>query len=102
MTPTTSHDRVLSVMVSPTIEAREPNRVCHSSWLMMQTDGPFGTSSAAEKLRPSAGMMPSVGKNVALTRRPFSWSGSPFPVSVKLSKADTPTDENDVACAATS
>jgi len=39
ITPITSHDRVFNVIVSPTIVAREPNRVCHSSWLMMHTAG---------------------------------------------------------------
>src|SRR5581483_8828184 len=34
-------------------------------------------------------------RNVQLTRRPLSCSGSPLPVSVKLSKAETPIDEND-------
>ena len=62
--------------------------------LITQTDGPFGRSSLAEKLRPTSGRMPSVGKNVALTRRPLSCSGSPLPVSVKLSNAEMPTDEN--------
>ena len=42
--------------------------------------------------------MPSVGKKVALTRWPFSCSGSPLPVSVKLSKAEMPMEENDLAC----
>src|SRR5215831_11369432 len=64
---------------------------------MTHTDGPFGRSSPGEKLRPTAGRMPSVGKNVALTLRPFSCSGSPLPVSVKLSNAERPIDENDRA-----
>ena len=97
MMPTTCHGCPLSVIVSPTIVARPPNRVCHSSWLMMQTAGPFGRSSPAVKLRPRAGRTPSVGRNVALTRWPFSCSGSPLPVSVKLSNAEMPIDENDVA-----
>src|SRR5262249_32285486 len=76
---------------------RPPNRVCHSSWLITQTDGPFGRSSLAEKLRPRAGRTPSVGKNVTLTRRLFNCSGSPLPVSVKLSNAEMPTDESERA-----
>ena len=79
------------------IRSRPPKRVCHSSWLMMQTAGPFGRSSSAVKLRPRAGRMPSVGKNVALTRWLLSCSGSPLPVSVKLSNAEMPIDENDCA-----
>ena len=86
--PTTCHGWPLRVMVSPTSDARPPKRVCHSSWLMMQTAGPLGRSSSAVKLRPTAGRMPSVGRNEALTRRPFSCSGSPLPVSVKLSNAE--------------
>jgi len=97
MTPTTSHGWPLSVIGVLMISARPPNRDCHNSWLMMQTAGPFGRSSSAVKLRPRAGRMPSVGKNDALTRWPFSCSGSPFPVSVKLSKAEMPTDANVLA-----
>jgi hypothetical protein len=66
---------------------------------MMQTAPPFGRSSSAVKLRPSAGRIPSVGRNVALTRWPFSCSGSPFPVSLKLSNAEMPIEENAVALA---
>src|SRR6266540_1133618 len=66
---------------------------------MTQTAGPLGRSSSAVKLRPTVGTTPSVGKNVALTRSPFNCSGSPLPVSVKLSNAEIPTDENNVACA---
>jgi len=58
----------------------------------MQASGPFGKSSSAVKLRPMAGRMPSVGRNDALTRRPFSCSGSPLPVSVKLSNAEMPIE----------
>ena len=99
MMPTTSHGWPLSVMVSPTICSRPPNRVCHSSWLRMHTAGPFGRSSSRVKLRPRAGRMPSVGKKDALTRWLLSCWGSPLPVSVKLSNAEMPIDENDVACA---
>ena len=42
MMPTTCHGWPLSVMFSPTTYSRPPKRVCHSSWLMMQTAGPFG------------------------------------------------------------
>ena len=65
----------------------------------MQTAGPLGASSSAVKLRPSAGPTPSVGRNDALARNPTSCSGSPLPVSAKLSNADTPIDANDVAWA---
>ena len=41
--------------------------------------------------------MPSVGRNVWLTRRPFNCSGLPLPVSAKLSNAEMPIDANDVA-----
>jgi hypothetical protein len=64
---------------------------------MMHTAGPFGASSAAVKLRPCAGITPSVGKNDGVMRRPFNCCGSPLPVSVKLSNALSPTDENDEA-----
>ena len=95
--PTTCQDWPLSVMFSPMMDARPPKRVCHSSWLMMHTAGPLGTSSSAVKFRPRAGRIPIVGKNVALTRCPLSCSGSPFPVSVKLSNAEIAIDENDFA-----
>jgi hypothetical protein len=97
ITPTTSHGWPLSRMVSPTIVSRLPKRVRHNSSLRMHTAGPLGRSSSAVKLRPRAGTMPRVGRNVAVTRRLFSCSGSPFPVSVKLSNAELATDENAVA-----
>ena len=42
MTPTTCHATPFSVIASPTIDGRPPNRACQSSWLMMHTAGPFG------------------------------------------------------------
>src|SRR6185436_2045040 len=98
MMPTTCHGWPLRVMVSLTTDARPPKRVCHNSWLMMQTAGPLGKSSSAVKLRPTAGRTPSVEKNEPLTRKPFSCSGSPLPVSVKLSKAESPIEVNERAC----
>ena len=92
MTPTTCHATPFSVIASPTIDGRPPNRACQSSWLMMHTAGPFGRSSSAVKLRPSAGMMPSVGRNVESIRWPFNCSGSPLLVSEKLSNAEIPTE----------
>ncbi len=91
MIPTTSQGWPLRVIVRPMARSLPPKRVCQSSWLMMHTAGPFGMSSASEKLRPRAGRMPSVGRKEALTRSPFSCSGSPLPVSVKLSNAEIPT-----------
>ncbi len=66
---------------------------------MTQTAGPFGTSSSSVKFLPSAGITPSVGKKLALTRWPVSCSGSPSPVSVNVSNAEMPIDENEPACA---
>ena len=68
MMPTTCHGWPLSVIVSPTMagaaaEARLPQLVAEDA-----DRGPLGASSSAVKLRPRAGRMPSVGKNVALTR----------------------------------
>ena len=62
---------------------------------MTQTAGPFGTSSSAVKKRPRAGTTPSVAKNAPLVRSPESCSGSPVPVTVKLSNALMPNEAND-------
>src|SRR5262245_13851732 len=64
---------------------------------MMHTAGPFETSSSFVKFRPRAGSTPRVGKKVALALSPFSCSGSPFPVNVKLSNVVMAIDENDLA-----
>jgi hypothetical protein len=68
----------------------------------MQTFGPFGTSSSGVKFRPCAGATPSVGRKLALTRRPFNCVAFPEPVSVKLSKAERPIESNDFVYARSS
>jgi len=54
------------------------DQVIHGAWPLM-----------------AKGRMPSVGKNVAETRSPVSCVASVPPVSVKLSNAESPIDEND-------
>jgi hypothetical protein len=45
----------------------------------MQTFGPFGVSSSGVKFLPCAVAIPSVGRKLALTRRPFNCVAFPSP-----------------------
>ena len=84
----TVYGRPSSVSAWPRIPGSPLKRCCQNAWPTSTTGSPPGRSSAAEKLRPSAGCRPSVGSSDAAACRPMSCSGSPRPVHVKALKAE--------------
>jgi hypothetical protein len=91
MTPVTSHALPLIWMVRPTMPGSAAYRRDHKAWLSTTTLGPLRTSSAAENVRPTIALTPSVENRFALTLPDETRSGSPSPVRFTCPSAQAAT-----------
>ena len=96
ITPSTSCETPLSMIVRPIMDGFAPNRRVHSPCARITTRSPPACPLAAAKARPLAGATPSVSKKSGVTRPPRICAGSPLPVSVMLAPEYADIRSNDV------
>ncbi len=96
ITPSTSCETPLSMIVRPMMDGFAPNRRVHSPCERITTRSPPACPLTAAKARPLAGDTPSVSKKSGVTRPPRICAGSPLPVSVTLAPEYADIRSNDV------
>ena len=90
-TPMISRGRPSRMIRRPMVARSPPNLVCQYWYDSTTVSGPSGESSFLSNSRPSAGCTPSIGKTPSVTSMPRTSSGSPAPVTLKVSPPHIPT-----------